>query len=70
MSWERYGCAFDWDDCKRPYPHNDCINEELYRNQTLRLVADGYLAAGYKVQSHMPHMLLDAHSPHLPEYKY
>jgi hypothetical protein len=46
MSWQRYGCAVD--GCVNgTQAHGGCINEKLYMNQTDRLVADGYLAAGY-----------------------
>lgn len=42
MSWEVFRCDID---CTA---HPDaCINEALYKGQTDRLAADGYLAAGY-----------------------
>eukprot|EP00051_Salpingoeca_urceolata_P010833 m.133144 g.133144 ORF g.133144 m.133144 type:complete len:182 (-) comp16874_c0_seq4:1248-1793(-) len=42
MSWEVFRCEVD---C---LTHNEtCINEYLYKSQTDRLVADGYLDAGY-----------------------
>jgi alpha-N-acetylgalactosaminidase len=42
MSWEIFRCETDCTD----YP-NDCINQQLYEQQTDALVAGGYLAAGY-----------------------
>jgi alpha-N-acetylgalactosaminidase len=44
MSWERYRCETD---CVT-YP-TACIDENLYRNMTVKLVEDGYLAAGYNM---------------------
>jgi alpha-N-acetylgalactosaminidase len=41
MSWERFRCETD---CVA-YP-DACIDENLYRNMTVRLADDGYLAAG------------------------
>jgi len=46
MSWERYRCTVD---CVT-YP-DGCIDENLYRNMTDRLVSDGYAAAGYNLVS-------------------
>lgn len=44
MSWERFRCETD---CVT-YP-DACIDENLYRNMTIRLAEDGYLAAGYNM---------------------
>jgi len=44
MSWERYRCETD---CET-FP-TACIDENLYRNMTVKLVEDGYLAAGYNM---------------------
>ncbi len=41
MSWEIFRCNTDCKD----YP-DDCINEDLYKAMTDRLVDDGYLAVG------------------------
>src|SRR5882762_3290794 len=43
LSWTRFLCNVD---CKK-YPHN-CINEQLYKDMADRMVADGYLKAGYE----------------------
>jgi hypothetical protein len=42
MSWQVFRCEVD---CNAD--PNNCINEQLYRQQTDALVAGGYLAAGY-----------------------
>jgi hypothetical protein len=42
MSWERFRCTTDC--VKNP---TACINEDLYKAMTDRIVADGYLEAGY-----------------------
>eukprot|EP00048_Salpingoeca_helianthica_P014860 m.223921 g.223921 ORF g.223921 m.223921 type:complete len:494 (-) comp16352_c0_seq1:183-1664(-) len=42
MSWEIFRCEIDCE--KHP---DSCINEALYKAQTDRLAADGYLQAGY-----------------------
>ena len=43
LSWLRYACEVD---CKT-YP-DACINEQLYKAQADRLVADGFKALGYE----------------------
>ena len=44
MSWERFRCETN---CAA-FP-DACIDENLYRNMTERLAADGYLMAGYNM---------------------
>ena len=46
MSWERFRCETD---CSQS--PNACIDENLYRNMTLRLKHDGFVAAGYNIIS-------------------
>ncbi len=43
LSWERFACEIDCD--KYPYP---CINEQLYKDMTDRLAADGFKEFGYE----------------------
>lgn len=43
LQWERYRCITD---CKT-YP-KDCVSEGLFKRMADRLVADGYLKAGYR----------------------